>query len=154
MRAIQINDKDKIADILLEEVEYLQNCVEHPIGIFIDDDIYKDIKKIIDDLDYNVWPLQSSRKLSYQRFALLMQQLPWNDKLNSVEIRPDDEVEDFRDFMDAVKEEKICLMHFKSSSTLYVLLNDESIKEFKEEGQVFAVLDGGMEGDIIKGTCF
>lgn len=151
MRAIQINNKEMVAEILLEEVEYLQNCVEHPIGIFVDNDIYKDITKVIDELDYNIWPIQSSRKLSFQRYSLIMQQLPWNDKLGSVEIRPDDDVEEFRDFMNAVKQEQICLMHFKSPSTLYVLLNEEAKKDFKEDGPVFVVLDGSLEKEFVKG---
>lgn len=153
IRAIQINDRGRSADILLEEVNYLQNCVELPIGIFVENYIFKDLTKVIEDLDYNIWPIKSSRKLSFQRYSLLMQQLPWNDKLESVEIIPDEDVEDFRDFMAAVKEEKICLMHFKSTRTLYVLLNHESVRDFKE-GHVFVVLEGGMEEGLVKGKLF
>lgn len=121
--------------------------MEHPIGIFVDNDFYKDIAKVIEDLDYNIWEVRSNRKLSFQRYALLMQQLPWSDKLGSVEIRPDD---DARDFLDAVEEENMCLMHFKSPSTLYILLNDETVTNFKEEGHVFVVSEVGMEDGFIK----
>lgn len=142
---------EKLGEIVLDEIDYLQNCVEHPIGIFVDGDLYRDITKVIEDLDYNIWPVKSNRKLSFQRYSLLMQQLPWNDKLGSVEIRPDDDVETFRDFIGAVVQEQICLMHFKSPSTLYVLLNHDTIKTFKEEGHVFVISEGNMEEGFMKG---
>lgn len=147
-------ENEKLEEIILDEVDYLQNCVEHPIGIFIENQFFKNIETLIEDLDYNIWPLKSNRKLPFQRYSLLMEQLPWNDNLGSVEIRPDDDVWNFKDFINAVEEKNICLMHFKSQSTLYVLLNQDTVRNFKDEGHIFVVLEGNMDEQLIKGKFY
>ncbi|XP_037956782.1 protein bride of sevenless-like [Teleopsis dalmanni] len=148
MRAIYVQSESLAENLLIQEVEYLQQCVRHAIGIFIDFDLYKSMEDTIKVLEYNIWPIPKTRAFLFPRVAHLLYQMPWGEKIASVEIVTEN-LEIYNDFMEAVRHEHMCLMHFKSEYNIYILFGNKMANNFKENGTVFAVPTERTDRDFI-----
>ncbi|KAH8259115.1 hypothetical protein KR026_008755, partial [Drosophila bipectinata] len=49
-RAIHIENSSLAENILLQEVQYLQQCTTYAMGIFMDFELYKQLESVIKDL--------------------------------------------------------------------------------------------------------
>lgn len=125
-------------NLLIQEVQYLQQCTQYSMGIFLDFDLYRRLEPIIRDLEYNVWPIPSTRTHLFPKVAHLLHQMPWGEKTASVEIVTET-LDIYNEFMDAARQEHMCLMHFKSDDNVYILFGNKMANHFKENGTVFAV---------------
>lgn len=141
IRAIEIQNTDLAQNILIQEVQYLQQCVEHSIGLFIDIDIYNVLKHVIDDLEFYIWPISSARSLVFPKVAHLLYQMPWGENIASVEIISES-LDVYNDFMDAARKEHLCLMHFRSSDNIYIVFGNKMITNFHENGTIFGIPNG------------
>ncbi|XP_073840014.1 G protein coupled receptor bride of sevenless isoform X2 [Musca autumnalis] len=138
IRAVTIHSDHLLENILLQEIKYQQQCINHPIGIFIDYDYYKELESLIKDLEYNIWPIPSIRQDLFPKVAHLLHQMPWGDHIASVEILTEN-LNVYNDFMEATRKEQMCLMHFKSDNNIYILFGNKMLSHFKENGTIFAV---------------
>ncbi|XP_030565284.1 protein bride of sevenless [Drosophila novamexicana] len=138
IRAINVDNASLAENLLIQEVQYLQQCTQYSMGIFIDFDLYKRLESIIRDLEYNVWPIPSARAHLFPKVAHLLHQMPWGEKIASVEIVTET-LDIYNEFMDAARQEHMCLMHFKSDDNVYILFGNKMASHFKENGTVFAV---------------
>ena len=150
MRVINLNNILIPENILLQEVEYLQLCTEHPIGVFIDFDVYGLLERVINDLEYNIWPIPSTRHYIFPKVAHLLYQMPWNEKTASVEILAEN-LNVYNDFMDAARIEHLCLMHFRSNNNIYMFLGNKMVSKFQENGTIFVVPTGRTDKSFIAG---
>ncbi|XP_055851315.1 protein bride of sevenless [Episyrphus balteatus] len=150
IRAIEIKDSELAENILLQEVQYLQQCVDHSIGLFIDVDIYNILEHVIDDLEYYIWPIPSARGLVFPKVAHLLYQMPWGEKIASVEILAEN-LNVYNDFMDAARKEHLCLMHFRSSDNIYIVFGNKMITNFHENGTIFVIPNGRTTKSFIAG---
>lgn len=150
IRAIEIKDSEVAENILLQEVQYLQQCVEHSIGIFMDNDIFTILEHIIDDLEFNIWPIPSARSLVFPKVAHLLYQMPWGENIASVEILAEN-LDVYNDFMDAARKEHLCLMHFRSPNNIYVVFGNKMITNFHENGTIFAIPNSRTTKQFISG---
>ncbi|TMW52308.1 hypothetical protein DOY81_002641 [Sarcophaga bullata] len=148
IRAIAIDNDNMVENLLLQEVEYQQQCLNHVIGIFIDFDYFNMLEDVIKELDYNIWPIPSIRADIFPKVAHLLYQMPWGDQIASVEILTEN-LNVYNDFMDAVRAEHMCLMHFKSTTNIYILFGNKMASHFKENGTVFAVPTERMDRHFI-----
>ncbi|KAI8129733.1 Protein bride of sevenless [Lucilia cuprina] len=148
IRAIAIDSDRLVENLLLQEVEYQQQCLTHAVGIFIDFDYYNMLGDVIKELDYFIWPIPSTRADIFPKVAHLLYQMPWGDQIASVEILTEN-LNVYNDFMDAVRSEHMCLMHFKSDSNIYILFGNKLASHFKENGTVFAVPTERMDRHFI-----
>lgn len=139
-------------NLLIQEVQYLQQCTQYSMGIFIDFDLYKRLESIIRDLEYNVWPIPSARAHLFPKVAHLLHQMPWGEKIASVEIVTET-LDIYNEFMDAARQEHMCLMHFKSDDNVYILFGNKMASHFKENGTVFAVPTERTEHIFLEGKC-
>ncbi|EDV42904.1 uncharacterized protein Dana_GF16791 [Drosophila ananassae] len=137
-RAIHIDNSSLAENILLQEVQYLQQCTTYAMGIFMDFDLYKQLESVIKDLEYNIWPIPGTRAHLFPKVAHLLHQMPWGEKIASVEIATET-LEMYNDFMEAARQEHMCLMHFKSEENVYILFGNKVASHFKENGTIFAV---------------
>ncbi|KAH8277029.1 hypothetical protein KR026_004124, partial [Drosophila bipectinata] len=137
-RAIHIENSSLAENILLQEVQYLQQCTTYAMGIFMDFELYKQLESVIKDLEYNIWPIPGTRAHLFPKVAHLLHQMPWGEKIASVEIATET-LEMYNDFMDAARQEHMCLMHFKSEENVYILFGNKVASHFKENGTIFAV---------------
>lgn len=138
IRAIHIDNTMNAESLLLQEVQYHQECVLQAIGIFLDYDLYKLLERTIKDLEYNIWIIPSAHSWIFPKVAHLLNQMPWGDKIASVEIQTEN-LKLYNEFMDAVRREHMCLMHFKSDENIYIIFGSQLAHEFKENGTIFAV---------------
>ncbi|XP_041450903.1 protein bride of sevenless [Drosophila obscura] len=138
LRAINIDNVSLAESILLQEVQYLQQCTQYSLGIFMDYELYKQLESIIKDLEYNIWPIPGTRSYLFPKVAHLLHQMPWGDKIASVEIATEN-LEMYNEFMEAARQEHMCLMHFKSEDNVYILFGNKMASHFKENGTLFAV---------------
>lgn len=138
MRAIQLDGEQSAQNILLQEIQYQQQCLTHSLGIFIDYDYFKVMAEFIKELEYRVWPIPSVREDIFPKVAHLLYQMPWGDQIASVEILSET-LQIYNDFTDAVRREHMCLMHFKSDNNVYILFGNKMATNFKENGTIFAV---------------
>lgn len=120
------------------------------MGIFIDFDYYMRLESFISELEYNIWPIPSTRDDIFPKVAHLLHQMPWGDKIASVEILTEN-LDVYNDFMDAARKEQMCLMHFKSDHNIYILFGNKMASHFKENGTVFAVPTERMDRHFILG---
>lgn len=150
IRAIAIDNDNLVENLLLQEVEYQQQCISHPVGIFIDFDYYNMLDSVIRELDYNIWPIPSIRADIFPKVAHLLYQMPWGDQIASVEILTEN-LNVYNDFMDAVRLEHMCLMHFKSDINIYILFGNKMASNFKENGTLFAVPTERMDRHFVIG---
>lgn len=150
IRAIEIKVSEMAENILLQEVQYLQQCVEHSIGLFMDLDIYNMLKHVIEDLEYYIWPIPSARSLVFPKAVHLLYQMPWIEKIASVEILAEN-LDIYNDFMDAARKEHLCLMHFRSPDNIYIIFGNKLIKNFHENGTIFFIPIGRTTNSFIKG---
>lgn len=125
-------------NLLIQEVQYLQQCAQYSMGLFLDHDLYKLLESIIRDLEYNVWPIPATRAHLFPKVAHLLHQMPWGEKIASVEIVTDS-LDIYNEFMEAARLEHMCLMHFKSDDNVYILFGNRMANHFKENGTVFVV---------------
>ncbi|XP_060648821.1 protein bride of sevenless [Drosophila nasuta] len=138
VRAINVENASLAENLLIQEVQYLQQCTTYSIGIFMDYDLYKRLESIIHDLEYNVWPIPTTRSYLFPKVAHLLHQMPWGEKIASVEIITET-LDVYNEFMDAARQEHMCLMHFKSDDNVYILFGNKMANHFKENGTVFVV---------------
>lgn len=150
IRAITLSSDHLLENVLLQEIKYQQQCLTHAIGIFIDYDYYKELESLISDLEYNIWPIPSIRLDLFPKVAHLLHQMPWGDKIASVEILTEN-LNVYNDFMDATRKEEMCLMHFKSDNNIYILFGNKMVSHFKENGTIFAVPTERVERHFILG---
>ncbi|XP_017102291.2 protein bride of sevenless [Drosophila bipectinata] len=137
-RAIHVENSSLAENILLQEVQYLQQCTTYAMGIFMDFELYKQLESVIKDLEYNIWPIPGTRAHLFPKVAHLLHQMPWGEKIASVEIATET-LEMYNDFMEAARQEHMCLMHFKSEENVYILFGNKVASHFKENGTIFAV---------------
>ncbi|XP_036341910.1 protein bride of sevenless-like [Rhagoletis pomonella] len=138
VRAILIEDETIAENLLMQEVQYLQQCITHAIGIFVDHDVYKSSEQIIKDLEYNIWPILSPHVYLFPKVAHLLHQMPWGESIASVEILTEN-LATYNEFMEAIRHEQMCLMHFKSDKNVYILFGNKMAHHFEENGTIFAV---------------
>ncbi|XP_015037679.2 protein bride of sevenless [Drosophila pseudoobscura] len=138
LRAINIDNDSLAESILLQEVQYLQQCTQYSMGIFMDFELYKQLESVIKDLEYNIWPISATRAYLFPKVAHLLHQMPWGEKIASVEIATEN-LEMYNEFMEAARQEHMCLMHFKSDDNVYILFGNKMASHFKENGTLFAV---------------
>ncbi|XP_017026853.1 protein bride of sevenless [Drosophila kikkawai] len=138
IRAINIDNNSLAENILLQEVQFMQQCTDFSMGIFIDLDLYKQLESVIKDLEYNIWPIPGTRDHLFPKVAHLLHQMPWGEKIASVEIATET-LDMYNDFMEAARQEHMCLMHFKSDENVYILFGNKVASHFKENGTLFAV---------------
>ncbi|EDW84930.1 uncharacterized protein Dwil_GK12877 [Drosophila willistoni] len=138
IRAIKIENEASTENLLLQEVQYLQQCTQYSMGIFMDFDLYKHLESTIKDLEYNIWPIAGTRGHIFPKVAHLLHQMPWGEKIASVEIVTEN-LEMYNDFMEAARQEHMCLMHFKSDENVYILFGNKMANHFKENGTIFSV---------------
>ncbi|XP_067633336.1 protein bride of sevenless [Eurosta solidaginis] len=148
LRAIHIEDDSLAENLLIQEVQYLQQCITHAIGIFVDYDIYKNSEQIIKELEYNIWSMVSPRIYLLPKVAHLLHQMPWEENIASVEILTEN-LETYNEFMEAVRHEHMCLMHFKSHKNIYILFGKKMASHFEENGTIFAVLTDSSDRNFI-----
>lgn len=128
----------------------MQQCITHAIGIFIDRNTFDSLKEIITELEYNIWPIPTPRAFLLPKAAHLLQQMPWGDKIASVEILTE-ELEVYNEFMEAVRKQDMCLMHFKSTDNVYILFGNKMANHFDENGTIFAVPTERTDREFIAG---
>uniref|UniRef100_W8BVD3 Protein bride of sevenless n=1 Tax=Ceratitis capitata TaxID=7213 RepID=W8BVD3_CERCA len=138
VRAIFVEDESVAENLLMQEVQYLQQCITQAIGIFVDYDIYQNSEQFIKDLEYNIWPILSPRIYLFPKVAHLLHQMPWSENIASVEIFTEN-LDIYNEFIEAVRHERMCLMHFKSNKNIYILFGDKMTHHFEENGTIFAV---------------
>ncbi|KAL9895134.1 G protein coupled receptor bride of sevenless isoform 1-T1 [Glossina fuscipes fuscipes] len=138
VRAIQLDGEQSAQNLLLQEIQYQQQCLTHSLGIFIDYDYFKMMAEFIKELEYRIWPISSIREDIFPKVAHLLYQMPWGDQIASVEILSET-LQIYNDFTDAVRREHMCLMHFKSDNNIYILFGNKMAMNFKENGTIFAV---------------
>ncbi|ALC46752.1 boss [Drosophila busckii] len=138
IRAINVDNASLAENLLIQEVQYLQQCTQYALGIFLDHDLYLRLDSIIKDLEYNVWPIAPTRGQLFPKVAHLLHQMPWGEKIASVEI-VSETLDIYNEFMDAARQEHMCLMHFKSDDNVYIIFGNKMANHFKENGTVFAV---------------
>nr|XP_036233420.1 protein bride of sevenless isoform X1 [Bactrocera oleae]XP_036233421.1 protein bride of sevenless isoform X1 [Bactrocera oleae]XP_036233422.1 protein bride of sevenless isoform X1 [Bactrocera oleae] len=138
VRAILIEDESVAENLLMQEVQYLQQCIAHAIGIFVDYDLYKNSEQFIKDLEYNIWPILPSRMYILPKVAHLLHQMPWAGSIASVEIVTEN-LDTYNEFIEAVRHEHMCLMHFKSDSNIYILFGNKLTRHFEDNSTIFAI---------------
>ncbi|XP_030374240.1 protein bride of sevenless [Scaptodrosophila lebanonensis] len=148
LRAIEIDNENLAENLLIQEVQFLQQCTRHALGIFVDFDLYKRMEDIIKELEYNIWPIPSTRALLFPKVAHLLHQMPWGEKIASVEILTEN-LEIYNDFMEAVRHEHMCLMHFKSEENIYIFIGNKLANQFIENGTIFAVPTERTDRDFV-----
>ncbi|KAH8294611.1 hypothetical protein KR018_000251, partial [Drosophila ironensis] len=148
IRAISIDNTSLAENILLQEVQYMQQCTLNAMGIFIDFELYKQMESVIRDLEYNIWPIPGVRTHLFPKVAHLLHQMPWGDKIASVEIATEN-LEMYNDFMEATRHEHMCLMHFKSDDNVYILFGNKVASHFKENGTIFVVATERTHDDFL-----
>lgn len=134
----------------MQEVQYLQQCITQAIGIFVDYDIYQNSEQFIKDLEYNIWPILSPRIYLFPKVAHLLHQMPWSENIASVEIFTEN-LDIYNEFIEAVRHERMCLMHFKSNKNIYILFGDKMTHHFEENGTIFAVSTDRTDRTLITG---
>lgn len=116
----------------------------------MDFDLYKQLESVIKDLEYNIWPIPSTRAHLFPKVAHLLHQMPWGEKIASVEIATET-LEMYNDFMEAARQEHMCLMHFKSEDNVYILFGNKVASHFKENGTIFAVPTDRTDDEFLAG---
>ncbi|BFF88778.1 protein bride of sevenless [Drosophila madeirensis] len=150
LRAINIDNDSLAESILLQEVQYLQQCTQYSMGIFMDYELYKQLESIIKDLEYNIWPIPDTRAFLFPKVAHLLHQMPWGEKIASVEIATEN-LDMYNEFMEAARQEHMCLMHFKSDDNVYILFGNKMASQFKENGTLFAVPTDRTDVEFLAG---
>ncbi|SPP89593.1 protein bride of sevenless [Drosophila guanche] len=148
LRAINIDNDSLAESILLQEVQYLQQCIQYSMGIFTDYELYKQLESIIKDLEYNIWPIPDTHAFLFPKVAHLLHQMPWGEKIASVEIASEN-LDMYNEFMEAARQEHMCLMHFKSDDNVYILFGNKMASHFKENGTLFAVPTGRTDIEFL-----
>lgn len=151
IRAIRVDNASLAENLLIQEVQYLQQCTQYSMGLFLDHDLYKLLESIIRDLEYNVWPIPATRAHLFPKVAHLLHQMPWGEKIASVEIVTDS-LDIYNEFMEAARQEHMCLMHFKSDDNVYILFGNRMANHFKENGTVFVVATERTDPIFLEGN--
>lgn len=132
-------------------MEYLNDCVTYPLGIFIDKELYERVEDLILDLGYNIWPLPSSRTLLFEKATSLLYSMPWTNKTASVEILAENP-DDYNEFMEAARNQHLCLMYFRTRDNIYLVIGNKLIANFKENGTIFVIPTGRTDKSFIAGN--
>lgn len=133
-----IENESVAENLLMQEVQYLQQCIAHVIGIFVDYDLYKSSEQFIKDLEYNIWPILPPRMYILPKVAHLLHQMPWAGSIASVEIVTEN-LDTYNEFIEAVHHEHMCLMHFKSDCNIYIWFGKKMTKQFEDNSTIFAI---------------
>nr|XP_044251403.1 protein bride of sevenless [Drosophila takahashii] len=148
LRAINIDNASLAENLLLQEVQFLQQCTKYSLGIFLDWELYKQLEPVIKDLEYNIWPIPGTRAHLFPKVAHLLHQMPWGEKIASVEIATET-LEMYNEFMEAARQEHMCLMHFKSDENVYIMFGNKLASHFKENGTLFSVPTDRTDDDFL-----
>ncbi|KAH8417104.1 hypothetical protein KR222_003254, partial [Zaprionus bogoriensis] len=149
IRAIKVDNENVAENLLIQEVQYLQQCTQYSIGLFLDYDLYKYLESNIRKLGYNVWPIPAARSHLFPKVAHLLHQMPWGEKIASVEIATDT-LDIYNEFMEAARLEHMCLMHFKSDDNVYILFGNKIDNHFKENSTIFVVPMERMDPNFLE----
>jgi len=120
------------------------------MGIFVDWELYKQLESVIKDLEYNIWPIPGTRAHLFPKVAHLLHQMPWGEKIASVEIATET-LEMYNEFMEAARQEHMCLMHFKSDDNVYIMFGNKLASHFKENGTLFSVPTDRTDDEFLAG---
>lgn len=137
-------------NLLIQEVQFLQQCTTYSMGIFVDWELYKQLESVIKDLEYNIWPIPGTRAHLFPKVAHLLHQMPWGEKIASVEIATET-LEMYNEFMEAARQEHMCLMHFKSDDNVYIMFGNKLASHFKENGTLFSVPTDRTDDEFLAG---
>lgn len=153
-RTITILQPNDIKDLIVEEVQYLEQCVSNPIGILVSNGLWPIIADIVADLEYNIWKMPSPSQILFPSIAHLLYEFPWKISNNpSVQLKAET-AEIANEFLESAVNEHLCLTLMPSEVNTYIILGNEVLKDdsLDENGTIFAVplftADGFIKGDF------
>lgn len=157
-RYVRLKNNDNIQEILLQEVQFQQQCTNNSLGILISDELWQDIEFIVDDLEYDIWKLESIANILFPMVSHLLYELPWNGKMDVIDVRAST-FEMQHAFLNVAKSEHMCLRTKKNRKfaaehrIARILIGIEmlnSIENIGESGAIFAVPLTSSDDNYIK----
>lgn len=154
IRTITVHQPNDIKDLIIDEVQYLEQCVSNPIGILVSNSLWPIIVDIVADIEYNIWKMPSSSQILFPSIAHLLYEFPWkNSEIPSVELKAET-AEIANEFLATAINEHLCLAVMPSEENIYLILGNDVLRDdsFDENGTIFAIpmytADSFIKGDL------
>lgn len=110
LRIIKATDLSTINNVLLNEVQFLQECASNPIAILVADELWPNVVSMANEIDYQIWKLPGSHSVLFPKIAHILYQLPWKQTDLAIDIKSDD-LELEMAFLEASRREQLCLIN-------------------------------------------
>ncbi|XP_037030958.1 protein bride of sevenless [Bradysia coprophila] len=150
IRSITVLQPNDIRELIVDEVQYLEQCVLHPIGIFVSSSLWPIIEAIAAEIEYNIWEMPSSSQILFPSIAHLLYEFPWkNNEIPSVELKAETS-EIANEFLQSARNEHLCLKLMPNVENVYLLLGNDVLLDdsLDENGTIFAIPMYAVDGLI------
>lgn len=115
-------------EILLQEVQYHQQCIKNSMSILITDDLWSSLVDIIEDIEFKIWKLPTTSSLIFPKIGHLLYELPMDRPIRSMAIKSSSSPDKSSEFRTAAQQEHLCLntpIDGHNGSDFVIVIGDE-----------------------------
>lgn len=111
IRILRVNDRSIVHSLLLNEVQYQQECATNPIAILVMDELWPYVVDMANEIEYTIWRLPASSTVLFPKIAHILYELPWNkDVAHAIDVHSVNDVDLEMAFIEAARREQLCLV--------------------------------------------
>ncbi|KAJ6648078.1 Protein bride of sevenless [Pseudolycoriella hygida] len=141
IRTIIVTQTNDVKNLLIDEVQYLEQCVQNPVGILVSSNLWPIVVDIVADIEYNIWQIPSTSQISFPSIAHLLYEYPWTKmEVPSIELKAEN-AEIANEFLSFAMKEHLCLTMMPGEENVYLILGNNMLLDdsFDENGTIFAI---------------
>lgn len=139
IRIIKVTDLSTVHDLLLNEVQYLQECSKNPLAILVVDELWSNVVTMANDIDYNIWKLAASSTVLFPKIAHILYELPWKQADQAIDVKSDN-VELELAFLEASRNEQLCFSNdLERMPNIRVALGSEIQKSVDQDNHFLTI---------------
>ncbi|KAG5680396.1 hypothetical protein PVAND_009905 [Polypedilum vanderplanki] len=127
VRIVEVFKAENIFDIIENELDYSEHCIENPFGIFLSKKFWQQVSSSDKNYELKMWPLPDIEHMKMEKIAHLLNELPLPiERTNaSVEIKTDslNRTKELESVL--MKTENLCFKSFPSRENVFIYVGNE-----------------------------